>query len=105
MKQSADTPAKTLYEVQIAGLALKLRSSHDEKTVTDLVQFVDEKVKEAMSVNTSVSFQNAIVLAALNIAEQLLLLKKAAGHELDRIEDRTRQILEQLEELSTPSNS
>jgi cell division protein ZapA (FtsZ GTPase activity inhibitor) len=95
--------AKNVYEVQVAGLSLKLRSSHDAQTVSELINLVDLKVKEAMNANSSASFQNALVLATLNIAEELLLLKKTAGGELDRIEERTRQILDQIEEVSPAS--
>ncbi len=96
---------KALYEVQVAGLNMKLRSSHDEKTVLNLVQFINSKVDEAMKANGKVTFQNALVLAALNIAEELLLLKTTAATELDRIESRTRLILEKIEDVTTASNS
>ena len=96
---------KALFEVQVAGLNMKLRSSHDEKTVLNLVQLINNKVDEAMKANGKVTFQNALVLAALNIAEELLLLKTTAATELDRIESRTRLILEKIEDVTTASNS
>lgn len=91
---------KGVYEVQVAGLSLKLRSSHDAQTVSELIKLVDQKIKEAMSANSSASFQNALILATLNIAEELLLLKKTAGVELDRIEKRAKVILDRIEEVS-----
>jgi len=97
--------AKNVYEVHVAGLPLKLRSSHDSHTVSELVKFVDQKVKEAMSANASVSFQNALVLAALNVSEELLLLKQTLGGELSRVEDRTRQILDRIEEATTAAQN
>jgi cell division protein ZapA len=96
--------AKRVYEVQVAGLPLKLRSSHDAQTVSDLIQLVDQKVQEVMSTNSAVSFQNALVLASLNIAEELLLLKKTAAEELDKVEGRARDILDQIEQVSNASN-
>jgi cell division protein ZapA len=100
-----DNPAaKNVYEVHVAGLPLKLRSSHDQQTVSDLINFVDQKVKEAMSVNSSVTYQNALVLASLNIAEELLLLKKTVAAELDRVEERAKAILDQLEDVPTVNN-
>ena len=96
--------AKNVYEVHVAGLPLKLRSSHDAKTVSELVNLVDQKVKEAMSANSTVSFQNALVLAALNVSEELMLLKKTLAHELSRVEDRTRHILDRFEDASSTSN-
>jgi cell division protein ZapA len=96
--------AKNVYEVHVAGLPLKLRSSHDPQTVSELVKIVDQKVKEAMSANSTVSFQNALVLAALNVSEELMLLKQTLASELSRVEDRTRQILDRIEEATTASN-
>ena len=88
---------KTLYELSIAGLPFKLKSSHDEQTVQQLVEFVDQKVKEALQVTKSGSFQSAAVLAALNIAEELILLKKRAIKELDRLEDKAQKLSQNLE--------
>ncbi|MCB0350195.1 MAG: cell division protein ZapA [Bdellovibrionales bacterium] len=96
--------AKKVYEVQVAGLSLKLRSSHDAQTVSDLINLVDQKVKEAMAANSSASFQNALILATLNIAEELVLLKKTASSELGKVEQRARVILDRIEEVSPTTN-
>jgi cell division protein ZapA len=92
-----DLKDKTTYEFQIAGLPYKLKSSHDEQTVQELVHFVDQKVKQALSVTKSGSFQSAAVLAALNIAEELILLKKRAHRELDLIEEKALKLSESIE--------
>lgn len=88
---------KKLFEVQIAGLPLKLRSSHDENTVNELTRIVDAKVNEALSSGQNISFQNAILLSALHIAEDLILLKRAAQTELGDLEKQANQILSDLE--------
>ncbi len=95
---------KNVYEVHVAGLPLKLRSSHDPQTVSELVNLVDQKVKEAMSANSTVSFQNALVLAALNVSEELMLLRKTLTGELSRVEERTRQILDRFEDATSTTN-
>ena len=92
---------KNVYEVQVAGLPMKLRSSHDEETVQELIQIVNSKVNDAMAANKTISFQNALAIATLNMAEELLLLKKTARRELDRVEERARTILDQVEEISS----
>ena len=95
---------KRLYEVQIAGLPLKLRSSHDQETVDKLIKIVDSKLQDTMASMPSLSFQNAILLTALNIAEEHLLLKKAAEEELNLIEKRTQKLLDQMEDIQTDSS-
>lgn len=81
----------------IAGLPYKLRSSHDEETVNELVEFVDSKIQQAINATKSGAFQSAAVLAALNIAEELILLKKRARKEIERIEDRAMKLSQDLE--------
>lgn len=90
-------PEKKIYEVQVAGLSLKLRSSHDQETVEELAEFVDHKIQEALSSGQNISFQNALLLAALHIAEDLRLLKHVADVELGKIEGRAQQILSNVE--------
>lgn len=93
--------SKNVYEVQVAGLPLKLRSSHDQKTVNELVSYVDTKVNEVMASASNISFQNALLLAALNIAEDHLLLKRVARQELGRLESQTERILEQIDNVQS----
>lgn len=93
-KKESDRKA---YDLNIAGMSFKLRSSHDEATVKELVQFVDDKMKQAMQALKSGSFQSAAVLAALNIAEELILLRKKAHHELDLLEERALKLSQDLE--------
>jgi cell division protein ZapA len=88
---------KKTYELTFGGLPFKLRSSHDEATVNELVEFVEYKLKQAMSATKSGSFQSAAVLAALNIAEELILLKRQALDELNRIQEKTLKISQELE--------
>ena len=84
------------YEVVVAGLPLRLRSSHSESTVQELVRLVDDRMKEALSVHSNISFQNAIVLAALHMAEDLVFLKRGANQRLDQIEAKTKSALSEL---------
>jgi cell division protein ZapA len=91
-----------IYEVMIAGLPLKLRSSHDEQTVKELVSFADRKISESMPKVKHGSVQTAALLAVLNLAEELLLLKKQASRELDRLEHKAERIISSLEASRIP---
>jgi cell division protein ZapA len=66
--------------------------------VNELIQLVDHKVKDALESAPRISFQNALLLTALNIAEELMLLKKTARLELEAVETRAHKILDQIEE-------
>ena len=91
------TDKKDLYEVQVAGLSMKLRSSHDEQMVRELASLVDLKVREAIEQGQNVSFQNALLLAALHLAEDLTLFKRVADKQLGSLENKAQQILSNLE--------
>lgn len=97
MEKQEIEPTKPLFEVRIAGLPLKLRSSHDEQTVGELVRLVDEKYKQAMNAGGQMSHQNAVLLAALHIAEEFVLLKRSMNQQLALLENQAGQLLRELE--------
>jgi len=85
------------YDVQVAGMPLRLKSSHDQETVQELIDLVDGKIKEAMSSNSSISFQKALLLASLHVAEDLVFLKRALRDRLDSLESKAKGILSELD--------
>ncbi len=85
------------YEVQVAGLPLRLKSTHDEQTVQELIELIDHKVKEALSSSSNISFQKALLLASLHVAEDLVYLKRAVRSRLDLIEKKAKNILTELD--------
>ena len=86
-----------LYDFSVAGVSLKVRSANDEKTVQELMGYVDDKISEAMLSTKSGSLQNAAILAALNIAEELYALKEEARNELEELERKAARISSSLE--------
>lgn len=93
----ADGSRARSFQVSIAGVPLRLRSSHDEETVNELVRLVDSKIGEALPLTKTGSIQNASILAALNLAEELLLLKRRAKELVDGLEARAARVIEDLE--------
>lgn len=85
------------YEVQVAGVPLRLKSSHEIETVQELIDLVDAKVKEALSSNPNISFQKALMLASLHVAEDFIFLKRAVRSRLDTLENKTKSILSELD--------
>jgi len=88
---------KKTYDFLIAGVPYKLKTSHDDATVQELVEFVNNKMNQALAVTKYGSFQNAAVLTALNVAEELILLKRKAHRELERIEEKALKLSVDLE--------
>ena len=90
---------KQLYEVTIAGLRFKLRSAHDQKTVDKLTQIVRDKFESVQHHHKQISSQNALMLTALHLAEDLISTKKSTQLKLSQFEGRAREILLNLESL------
>ena len=89
--------SKKIYEVEVAGVTLKLRSSHDEEMVRELVALVNEKISDVKNGLSTIPHEKALLLAALHMAEEVTLLKKSALTEIDQIEERMHGILNELE--------
>ena len=96
MAQSLKANKKT-FDFKIAGVPYKLKTSHGESTVNELVDYVNNKVTEALTVTKNSSFQNAAVLAAFNIAEEMILLKQRAQAELNNLESKALKLSQDLE--------
>ena len=97
MAESQKTNTKKLFNFKIAGVSYKIKTSHDEETVNELVEFVNKKVTEALNLTKNQSFQNAAVLTALNIAEEMILLKRRAQAELEKLEAKAVKLAHELE--------
>ena len=98
-KPSIKKSTAKLFEVEIAGVPLRLKSSHDEQTVNELVRLVDEKIREALPLTKTGSIQNASILASLNLAEDYLMLKRKALSELDGLETKAQKVISEMERL------
>lgn len=88
---------KRTHEFQIAGVPYKLRTSHDEALVKELVEFLNQRMSQALAVTKNASYQNAAVLTALHLAEELILLKSKATQELESLEEKILKISHELE--------
>lgn len=97
MAQAQQKGQKKTFNFKIAGVPYKLKTSHGEETVQDLVAYVNGKVSEALAVTKNSSFQNAAVLAAFNIAEEMILLKQQAQAELTKLEQKALKLSRDLE--------
>lgn len=95
------TPDKKTHEFQIAGVPYKLKTSHDDALVQELVEFLNQRMSQALSVTKNGSYQNAAVLTAMHLAEELILLKRKASHELETLEEKVLKLAHDLENSKT----
>ena len=64
---------------------------------SELVELVNKKVTDALNLTKNQSFQNAAVLTALNFAEEMILLKRRARAELEKLEAKAVKLAHDLE--------
>lgn len=92
---------KKPYEFLISGVPYKLKTSHEEALVQELVDLVNCKMSQSLAATKNGSYQNAAVLTALHLAEELVLLKRRAHRELEKLEEKTLRLAHDLENSKT----
>jgi cell division protein ZapA len=84
------------YEVKVAGVPLRLKSSHDQETVNKILSMVEEQMDPKLA---KISLRNSALLGCLRLAEELYLLRKQTKEELDTLESRTLEHISQFEQV------
>ena len=93
-------PLKT-YEVQVGDCSLKLKSSHNSSTLEEIVQVVEEQIRSSKAHNRTLSMQKTFALCCLNVAEELVCLKRNLRLKLDQLESSTQSIFSEMKSSST----
>ena len=87
--------------VRILGEPFRIRGG-DPAEVDALAQFVDGKLSEIRSRNENLPLRNLLVLASLNIAEDLFRERKEHKEMVRAVEGRARRLRERLETQFDP---
>lgn len=84
------------FEVEIAGVPLRLKSSHDQTTVDQILKMVEEQMDPQLA---QTSLRNSALLACLRLAEELYLLRTQTKKELDNLESQAIDHIAQLQQV------
>ena len=85
--------AEKIYDVQIGGYSLKLKTSSKPDKVKKLIQIVEGEIGKSLKVHSNISVQKALILSCLNIAENYMDLKESTLHQLDQMEAKARSMI------------
>ncbi|MBN8537316.1 MAG: cell division protein ZapA [Deltaproteobacteria bacterium] len=85
------------YDFLIAGLPYKLKTNLDDATVQELVGFINLKMEQSLQMTKNGSYQSAAILTALNLAEELIILKRKAHRELEKVEEKILKLSNEIE--------
>lgn len=83
------------FHVSVAGVPLKIKSSHSNETVEHILKLVDSKLDKKVC---QTSIQNAAILACLRLAEEIYFLKKQTSEELDKLESLTQSFISEIQD-------
>ncbi len=100
LKMIINNPLKT-YKVHIGGCSLQLKSRQDVTTFKKAMHIVDQHMQSSQKQYRALSMQKQMVLSCLNIAGELVYLKKALSQKLNRLESVTKNVVSQLKSSSS----
>ena len=92
------TKTTTATEVEIFGSVHKVRGDKDPEYLQELAQTVDERMREIAKQVSTVDSAKIAILAALNIADDLLQCRKQQEGERDEIEERVTELTGELKQ-------
>ena len=84
-------------KIQIYGKTYSLKSSSSEVDAEEVAAYVDSRMKELANVRGKTATLDLAVLAALNIAQELMELKNQAGAKEEAEGEKLRQLVEALD--------
>ena len=85
--------AKRSVVVHIAGQRYVVRSDTDETYVQTLAGFVNERIAEVQKSSRPISPQSLVLLAALNIADDLFRERKKQADLRSKVQEKSRAML------------
>ena len=87
-----------MAKIQIYGKTYSLKSSYDQVSMEEVAAYVDAKMRELAAALSKTSSADLAVLAALNIAQELIELQKQNDANDKSHEEKIGRIIEALED-------
>jgi cell division protein ZapA len=84
-------------KIQIYGKTYSLKSSSSEVDAEEVADYVDSRMRELATARRKTSTLDLAILAALNIAQELLELKDQTEAKDELEEDKIRQLVDALD--------
>ena len=90
------------YQVRLGGQLLKLKSNHDAVTFDEIVRLVESQLQRASQSGNrqAVSVQKSLILSCLNVAEELVGLKRELLKRLEHLEQAAQKLFSKVKSSS-----
>lgn len=87
--------------VEIRGKRLSIRTDHDPEYVMQLARYMDNKVRSLQTMAPSAPFEKLLMLASLNVAEELFDSQESLMRMRRAVADRTESMMALLDAKDT----
>jgi cell division protein ZapA len=91
---------KKRYNINILGQELSVLSDADDEHVANVIRLVTEKMEEVLKSANNLKALDVAILAALNVAEDLLKLRGVNKDLCDQLESRSEKLIQLIENAS-----
>lgn len=89
---------KGVFKFNILGADLTLKSEDPKEHVDTVLEYVNQRIKELQSKSKKISPLDIAILCALNIADELIKLKKEKNMNMEKYSAEIKRINEQITE-------
>jgi cell division protein ZapA len=98
-KSNMETPSTPTIRVEIYNQTYNIRSDGDSEYISQLAEFVDNRMREISSGTLTVDSLKVAILAALHIADELHRLKRLHEQADSQLASRSAECAEMLDRL------
>jgi cell division protein ZapA len=88
---------ENFVEIKVLGQTFTVKTDAGESHIQEVVQYVNEKIDEILTKTKSVSSLNVAILAALNIAEDLLKEREKRKVLLREVNLKSKDLVEKID--------
>ncbi|MCX7959184.1 MAG: cell division protein ZapA [Deltaproteobacteria bacterium] len=85
------------FDITVLGQKIKIATDSDAEHINMVVSFVEKKFEEAKGSIKGINTQSLLIMTLLNVADELIKLRKNKAQELDNVISKMRRILEVIE--------
>ena len=86
------------YDVNIAGYTLTVNTERSAEHMERLTGLLNERVREVQKTGGTANYLHAVMLAAMKLADEVLVLRGQHEGERRRLEEKSRDLLSKLDE-------
>lgn len=91
---------KKSYKINILGQELSVLSDADDEHVLNVIRLINEKTEEVLKSANNLKTLDVAILTALNVAEELVKLKRVNKELCDQLESRSEKLIKLIENAS-----